>query len=70
MHYRTTGPEIREATDGRIDGFVDFVCSDGSFVGVGVGVGAGVGVGKALKERNFAVRCYAVEPVGAAPIVG
>lgn len=60
MHYRTTGPEIREATDGRIDGFVDFVCSDGSFVGVG----------KALKERNFAVRCYAVEPVGAAPIAG
>lgn len=64
MHYRTTGPEIREATDGRIDWFVDFVCSDGSFVGVGVGVG------KALKERNFAVRCYAVEPVGAAPIAG
>ncbi|WP_060373220.1 pyridoxal-phosphate dependent enzyme [Burkholderia cepacia] len=62
MHYGTTGPEIREATDGRIDGFVDFVCSDGSFVGVGVG--------KALKERNFAVRCYAVEPVGAVPIAG
>ncbi|MDW9226142.1 cysteine synthase domain protein [Burkholderia cepacia] len=60
MQYRTTGAKIREATDGRIDGFVDFVCSDGTFVGVG----------KTLKERNFAVRCYAVEPVGAAPIVG
>ncbi|MCR5891823.1 MULTISPECIES: pyridoxal-phosphate dependent enzyme [Burkholderia] len=60
MRYRTTGAEIREATDGRIDGFVDFVCSDGSFVGVG----------KPLKERNFAVRCYAVEPVGAVPIAG
>lgn len=54
------GAKIREATDGRIDGFVDFVCSDGSFVGVG----------KTLKERNFAVRCYAVEPIGAAPIAG
>ncbi|KWA15866.1 hypothetical protein WL26_08295 [Burkholderia cepacia] len=60
MHYRTTGAKIREATDGRIDGLVDFVCSDGTFVGVG----------KTLKERNFAVRCYALEPVGAAPIAG
>jgi cysteine synthase len=59
-HYRTTGPEIWAATGGRIDGFVDFVGSGGTFAGVS----------KALKERNSAIRCYVVEPVGAAPIAG
>ncbi|WP_144110310.1 PLP-dependent cysteine synthase family protein [Paraburkholderia sp. BCC1886] len=57
-HYRTTGPELWEATSGAIDGFVDFVGSGGTYVGVS----------KALKERNPAIRCFVVEPEGAAAL--
>ena len=59
-HYRTTGPELWEATDGAIDGFVDFVGSGGTYAGVT----------KFLKERNPAIRCYIVEPEGAAAVAG
>ncbi|WP_081772122.1 PLP-dependent cysteine synthase family protein [Paraburkholderia nodosa] len=59
-HYRTTGPELWNATSGAIDGFVDFVGSGGTYVGVS----------KALKERNPAIRCYVVEPEGAAALAG
>ncbi len=59
-HYETTGPEIWEATNGAIDGFVDFVGSGGTYAGVT----------KALKERNPLVRCYVVEPEGAAAAAG
>lgn len=52
IHYRTTGPEIYEALDGKVDVFV-----------AGVGTGGTVsGVGKYLKERNSDVRIVAVEP--------
>jgi len=57
-HYRTTGPELWNATAGVIDGFVDFVGSGGTYVGVSL----------ALKERNPAIRCYVVEPEGAAAL--
>ncbi len=59
-HYETTGPEIWEATNGAIDGFVDFVGSGGTYAGVA----------KALKERNPLIRCYVVEPEGAAAAAG
>jgi len=59
-HYRTTGPEIWEATQGGIDGFADFLGSGGTYAGVTT----------ALKERRPDVRCYVVEPEGAAVSAG
>lgn len=53
-HYETTGPEIWEQMEGRIDAFV---------AGAGTG-GTFTGVARYIRERNPAVYCAVVEPQG------
>src|ERR1043165_1300440 len=55
-HIETTGPEIWEQTDGKVDGFTCAVGPGGTLAGVAI----------ALKNRNPRIRIAAADPMGAA----
>jgi cysteine synthase A len=60
IHFKTTGPEIWEDTDGNIDYFV---------AGVGTG-GTITGVGRFLKEKQSSAKIVAVEPTNSPVLSG
>lgn len=55
-HFDTTGPEIWDQTEGKVDGFICSVGSGGTLGGVGL----------ALKERNKSIRIGLADPMGSA----
>jgi cysteine synthase A len=55
-HYETTGREIWDDTDGKVDAFVASVGTGGTLAGVAF----------ALKERNKSCRIYLADPLGSA----
>jgi cysteine synthase A len=59
-HYLHTGPEFLRQSGGAIDAFCDFAGTGGTFAGCAA----------AFKDFNPAIRCYLVEPEGAAVLAG
>jgi cysteine synthase A len=55
-HYRSTGPEIWEQTEGRVDGFTCAIGTGGTLAGVG----------QFLKEKSEKIRTAVADPMGAA----
>jgi cysteine synthase len=55
-HYRSTGPEIWEQAEGRVDGFTCAIGTGGTIAGVSA----------FLKEKNPRIRTVAADPMGAA----
>ena len=59
-HERYTGPEIWKQAGGKVDVFVDFVGTAGSFTGIA----------RYLKRQNPKLRAYLLEPAGQAVLAG
>ncbi|MCV6586046.1 MAG: PLP-dependent cysteine synthase family protein [Marinibacterium sp.] len=59
-HEQMTGPELWAQSGGAIDAFCDFVGSGGTLAGTST----------YLRAQNPAIRCYPIEPEGAAVIAG
>jgi cysteine synthase A len=59
-HERHTGPELWAQANGDIDAFCEFVGTGGTYAGIA----------RALRSRRPAIRCYVVEPEGAAALSG
>ena len=53
-HYETTGAEIWQQTEGKIDGWVTATGTGGTFAGVSL----------FLKEKNPAIKCVVADPMG------
>ena len=60
MHRKTTGPEIVDSLDGRVDAFVAAVGTGGTITGCG----------EVIRERNPAAKIVAVEPAGSPVLSG
>ena len=58
--YLRAAKEIIQQTDGKFDGFCDFMGTGGTFAGLC----------RAFKEFNQAIKCYIIEPTNAAVIAG
>src|SRR5512136_118388 len=59
-HFLHTGPEILRQSGGAIDAFCDFAGTGGSFAGCAA----------AFKKYNPAIKCFVIEPAGAAVLAG
>ena len=59
-HYLHTGPELIRQSGGKIDAFCDFVGTGGSYAGCA----------RVLKEFDASIKCYLIEPQGAAVLAG
>jgi cysteine synthase len=59
-HYLHTGPEIIRQSAGAFEAFCDFAGTGGSFAGCAA----------AFKEHNPSIRCFLIEPAGAAVLAG
>jgi cysteine synthase len=59
-HYLNTAREFLEQTNGQIDAFCDFVGTSGTFAGCAA----------AFKDHDARIRCYLIEPAGAAVLAG
>lgn len=55
-HYETTGPEIWQQTDGKVDAWVASTGTGGTYAGVAL----------YLKEKNPAIQCVVADPMGSA----
>jgi len=53
-HYETTGPEIWQQTDGKIDAWVTATGTGGTYAGVAL----------FMKEKNSEIRCVVADPMG------